>query len=99
MADFEAGQMISDPPAQIPLNDQPWYPAVGRVKLLSNRERQVLWLLSTGLSNRRIAAALLVSERTVKAHVSGIMVKLRVESRLQAGLVALAYQSLEPPRS
>ena len=55
---------------------------------LTLRQRRVLELLSTGLSNKRIAQALGISEITVKAHVTAIFRKLGVSNRLQAGLEA-----------
>ena len=55
---------------------------------LTLRQRRVLELLSTGLSNKRIAQALGISEITVKAHVMAIFRKLGVSNRLQAGLEA-----------
>jgi DNA-binding NarL/FixJ family response regulator len=54
---------------------------------LSIREREVFDLLGVGKSNRQIANGLRISEATVRAHVSSILIKLGVESRLQAGLV------------
>jgi DNA-binding NarL/FixJ family response regulator len=55
---------------------------------LTLRQRRVLELLSTGLSNKRIARELGISEITVKAHVSAIFRKLGVTNRMQAGLEA-----------
>jgi DNA-binding NarL/FixJ family response regulator len=55
---------------------------------LTQRQRRVLELLSTGLSNKRIARALDISEITVKAHVTAIFRKLGVTNRVQAGLEA-----------
>jgi DNA-binding NarL/FixJ family response regulator len=55
---------------------------------LTLRQRRVLELLSTGLSNKRIARELEISEITVKAHVSAIFRKLGVTNRMQAGLEA-----------
>jgi DNA-binding NarL/FixJ family response regulator len=55
---------------------------------LTLRQRRVLELLSTGLSNKRIARELQISEITVKAHVSAIFRKLGVTNRMQAGLEA-----------
>jgi len=55
---------------------------------LTLRQRRVLELLSTGLSNKRIARALDISEITVKAHVTAIFRKLGVTNRVQAGLEA-----------
>lgn len=55
---------------------------------LTLRQRRVLELLSTGLSNKQIARDLGISEITVKAHVSAIYRKLGVNNRVQAGLEA-----------
>jgi DNA-binding NarL/FixJ family response regulator len=69
-----------------------------RVGRLSGREREVLGLLGAGLSHRGIARRLDISERTVKFHVSNVLIKLRVESRLQAGSVAcLLLLRRDPP--
>jgi DNA-binding NarL/FixJ family response regulator len=62
----------------------------GRTGLLSTRERGVLRLVAAGLSNRQIAAALAISERTVKFHVTALFNKLGAENRAQA--VALAAE-------
>ena len=51
---------------------------------LTERESEVLGLLSTGLANKQIAAALGISEHTVKFHVSSIYTKLNVTSRTEA---------------
>jgi DNA-binding NarL/FixJ family response regulator len=56
---------------------------------LSEREREAFELLGLGYDNRSIANALILSERTVKRHITAILTKLRLESRLQAGLIAL----------
>ncbi|MGW7077325.1 helix-turn-helix domain-containing protein [Streptomyces sp. NPDC054866] len=69
-----------------------WQTELDRVGELSEREMQVFVLLAAGLSNRSISVHLHVTERTVKAHVAGILAKLEVESRLQVGLVAQAHQ-------
>ncbi|MFC9769899.1 MULTISPECIES: response regulator [unclassified Pseudarthrobacter] len=65
-------------------------PAADPVEDLTSREREVLRLLGEGLSNARIARRLGISEATVKTHVSNILGKLGVESRLQAALAARA---------
>ncbi|BDP43905.1 DNA-binding response regulator (plasmid) [Deinococcus aetherius] len=57
---------------------------------LSERERQVLRLLAVGASNREIAAALHLSEGTVKNHVTNVLGKLGVRDRTQAALQARA---------
>lgn len=59
---------------------------------LSEREQEVLDCLTQGMCNKEIAAALQVSDRTVKAHVSSILRKLHVADRTQAVLKALKMQ-------
>jgi len=56
---------------------------------LTEREKEVLQLLANGLSNREIAEALVIGEKTVKSHVSNILGKLNVTSRTQAAVYAL----------
>jgi DNA-binding NarL/FixJ family response regulator len=59
---------------------------------LTAREREVLAELAQGRSNREIARALHVSEKTVKAHVSSVLAKLGVQDRTQAALFAVRHQ-------
>ncbi|MFZ4278506.1 response regulator [Streptomyces rhizosphaericola] len=61
---------------------------VVRVGLLSDRERDVLALVAEGLSNADIGTRIHLSAGTVKDHVSSILTKLRVSSRVQAALLA-----------
>ncbi len=56
---------------------------------LTERESEVLRLLARGKANKQIATTLFVSEKTVKAHVSSILMKLGVHSRTQAALHAV----------
>ena len=66
----------------------PW----GGIDALTRREREVLAELAKGRSNREIARALHVSEKTVKAHVSAILAKLGVQDRTQAALLAVRHE-------
>ena len=56
---------------------------------LTDREAEVLKLLARGKANKQIASTLYVSEKTIKAHVSRILMKLGVQSRTQAALYAV----------
>lgn len=55
---------------------------------LTDREREVLDLVARGYSNRRIARALVLSEKTVRNHVSHVFAKLQVNDRSMAGVRA-----------
>lgn len=55
---------------------------------LSERELEVIRLIADGLSNSDIAAALVISEKTVKSHVSNILSKLHLADRTQAAVYA-----------
>lgn len=63
---------------------------------LTSRERSVLQLLGDGLSNRRIANRLILSEHTVKGHVTSVLQKLGASSRLEAVAVAMRDGVLAP---
>jgi DNA-binding NarL/FixJ family response regulator len=63
---------------------------------LTPREGEVLRLLAAGLSNRGLARALVISEKTVKTHVSSILSKLGLADRTQAALYAVREGLVEP---
>jgi NarL family two-component system response regulator LiaR len=56
---------------------------------LTEREREVLQLIADGKNNREIAEKLVISEKTVKTHVSNILAKLNLDDRTQAAIYAL----------
>jgi DNA-binding NarL/FixJ family response regulator len=60
-----------------------------RLGALTARERQVLAMLASGYSNRRIAAECVLSLNTVRAHVQNVLVKLGVHTRLEAAAFAV----------
>jgi DNA-binding CsgD family transcriptional regulator len=95
-----AGDAVLAPSATRRLIDQfaPLLPDPGRqhdqdvlLSQLTDRERTVFAQLAAGRSNREIAAALHLSEGTVKIHVGRILAKLDLRDRVQA--VVLAYES------
>ncbi len=65
--------------------------SLGVLELLTPREREVLQMIAQARSNREIASQLVISELTAKTHVSRVLGKLGVTSRVQAAV--LAYET------
>ncbi len=87
---MHAGHVLLQPEvAGALLAQEPARAAPGRGGALTDREREVLGLIADGRSNREIARALVLSEKTVKTHVSNILMKLDVADRTQAALWAV----------
>jgi len=78
-------QELNKPQVHLPPTDEP----------LTEREVEVLKLVASGLSNLDIADRLVISERTVRTHISNILSKLHLANRTQAALYALR-QGLAP---
>lgn len=66
-----------------------------KIKSLTKRELEILKLVSNGQSNRDLATALNISERTVKNHLSSLFKKLDVEDRTQAAVFAIKNDLVE----
>jgi DNA-binding NarL/FixJ family response regulator len=66
---------------------------------LTKRELEVLKEIASGKSNKEIAAALFITEKTVKTHVSNVLAKLELADRTQAALYAVRNRLVdqEPP--
>jgi len=67
------------------------------VGTLTFREREILGLLTHGLTTRRIAQQLCLSYQTVRSHISNAFIKLRVHSQVEAVRFALEHQVVEAP--
>ncbi|KQV03234.1 MULTISPECIES: response regulator transcription factor [unclassified Kitasatospora] len=85
-----AGHVLLQPELAAALlsDDTPRAPK-GRGGTLTEREREVLSHIADGRSNREIARALHLSEKTVKTHVSNVLMKLDLADRTQAALWAV----------
>lgn len=90
-----AGQVQLSPQAAARLVKEVRAPAPAEA--LTERETEVLRMLAAGKANKEIAAELVIGETTVKSHVSSILTKLGVSSRMQAALFAIRKGLVDPP--
>lgn len=73
-------------------------PEAAHINLLTEREREVIHLVSKGLKNKVIAERLLISEATVRHHLTSIFSKLNVSDRFDLVLYAFRHGIVDPPR-
>jgi DNA-binding NarL/FixJ family response regulator len=86
------GEVVLDPAAIELLVEPPSVPLQG----LTAREREVLDCIVEGMSNKQVARALGITEKTVKTHVSHLLAKLGVRDRTQAAVLAAAQRDAAP---
>ena len=77
--------------SSLPNSGKPAQPSDPRIDSLTPREKEILVLMSQGMSNAEIADRLVVSATTVKTHVGNVLAKLDVRDRVQA--VVVAYET------
>ncbi|OGS80513.1 MAG: DNA-binding response regulator [Gallionellales bacterium GWA2_59_43] len=102
-----AGELVVAPTMTIKMidllrGDQPGQEPKSSLKLLTEREREILQLLARGESNKAIAQTLSISYDTVKQHVRHILNKLNLSSRVKAAVLFAKEQGMsnnndEPP--
>jgi two-component system nitrate/nitrite response regulator NarL len=95
-----AGELVVAPTMTIKMiemlrGDQPEDEPKNSLKLLTDREREILQLLSRGESNKAIAQTLSISYDTVKQHVRHILTKLNLSSRVKAAVLFTVEQQAQ----
>jgi DNA-binding NarL/FixJ family response regulator len=86
------GESVDLPPATTISNSPTQLPP--ELQKLTKREQEVLCHIITGETNRQIAEALFISERTVKNHVTSILSRLNLPGRVQAAMFASPFLPL-----
>ncbi|HEY4697876.1 MAG TPA: response regulator transcription factor [Gallionella sp.] len=95
-----AGELVVAPTMTVKMiemlrGDQPGDEPKNSLKLLTEREREILQLLSRGESNKAIAQTLSISYDTVKQHVRHILTKLNLSSRVKAAVLFTVEQQTQ----
>jgi two-component system, NarL family, response regulator LiaR len=67
------------------------------VEHLTEREREVIRLVAQGRSNAEIAQALIISDKTVKTHISNVLSKLGLQDRTQLAIYAIKNSLVDSP--
>jgi len=78
-------ERISNPPKAHP-----------ELETLSPQQKRILDLIAEGLTNRQIADAMFLSEKTVKNYITGLLAKLRMNSRTEAAIYATKLKATDP---
>ena len=85
-----ARKLMEQVARQVPASREP------RLEELTDRETEVIRLVAQGRSNQEIAGELVISEKTVKTHVSNILGKLNLEDRTQLAIYAIKKGLVKP---
>ncbi len=97
-----AGESLLDPAMTTAVLERLRHPAVEdddpRYKSLTEQERKILDLIAEGKTNRQIAEAMFLAEKTVKNYVSGLLRKLGMERRTEAAVYAVERARNSPPK-
>jgi DNA-binding NarL/FixJ family response regulator len=97
-----AGESLLDPAMTTAVLDRLRNPAEEdddpRYKSLTEQERRILDLIAEGKTNRQIADAMFLAEKTVKNYVSGLLRKLGMERRTEAAVYAVERAKRRPPQ-
>jgi len=94
-----AGQSLLDPMVTQKVMEHIRHPRhlPEELEVLTEQERKILALVADGLTNRQIAAQMVLAEKTVKNYVSSLLSKLGLERRTQAAVLAVKLRN-EPPK-
>ena len=83
----EPEKPLSEKPlSEKPLSEKPIEPGLNPIAGLTPREQEVLQLIASGSSNREIAQTLYISEKTVKNHITNLLMSLGLRDRTQAAI-------------